>query len=248
MCSHAAYISLLLTVAAPLATAATNTVPFTDDFPIETCRFESTGGNAFFRLTPGLQLYLTNQACHAAGKCDELDELWITVLNSTRQVVLDDDGKKLPVLTRVVEEREMVDGELSEVSRNFFAVCQPNRDVYYFGEQVDIYKNGAVVSHEGAWQAGRNGAEPGIIMPDSAFIVGSRYFQESAPGVALDRAEHVATDLEIQTPAGQFEDCIKVKETSPLEPGSTSIKFYCPQVGLVGDGDLKLTAIYRPRQ
>ena len=90
--------------------------------------------------------------------------------------------------------------------------------------------------------------EPGLIMPDSAFLVGTRYFQEIAPGVALDRAEHVAFDLEIQTPAGAFEDCIKVVETTPLEPGSESIKFYCPQVGLIADGDLVLQAIYDPER
>ena len=49
-------------------------------------------------------------------------------------------------------------------------------------------------------------------------------------------------------PAGAFEDCIKVRETSPLEPGSESIKFYCPGIGLIADGDLVLQAIYDPER
>ncbi len=123
-------------------------------------------------------------------------------------------------------------------------MCSPDRDVYYFGEEVDIYEDGRIVSHDGAWLAGRRGAEPGIIMPDRAFLLGSRYFQELAPGIAEDRAEHVGVDLDIDVPAGSFEECVRINETSPLEPGHVSKKAYCPGVGLVRDGDLELTAIY----
>ena len=235
----------LVTLAAGRAAAAEPT--FTDEFPLEDCEFVAYGGNAFFDLTPGRQLYLSNQECVAARKCDELEEVWITVLPKTRTFVLYDDGKKQSITTRVVEEMEMADGELVEISKNFFATCKPTRDVYYFGEKVDIYEYGEVVSHEGQWLAGRHGAEPGIIMPGSGFIVGSRYYQELAPEVALDRAEHVAFDLEITTPAGHFDDCIKVVETSPLEPGDESIKHYCPHVGMVADGELRLQAVYDPR-
>ena len=86
-----------------------------------------------------------------------------------------------------------------------------------------------------------------MIMPDSAFLLGTRYYQELAPGVALDRAEHVKSDLDVQTPAGAFEDCVKIVETTPLEPGEKSIKLYCPGAGLIADGDLILQAIYDPR-
>jgi hypothetical protein len=241
---HAGALCIVLSQAA----VAGNSEPaFTDEFPLEDCSFAPSGGNAFFDLTVGRQLYLSNQQCVASGKCDELEELWITVLDETREIVLTDDGRKRRIKTRVVEEMETADGELAEISRNFFATCRPSNDVYYFGEDVDIYEDGEIVSHDGQWLAGKQRAEPGIIMPDSGFLLGSRYFQELAPGVALDRAEHVAFDLEIQTPAGQFDDCIQVTETSPLEPGHESIKFYCPQVGLVSDGDLILQAVFDPR-
>ncbi|HEY5807826.1 MAG TPA: hypothetical protein VIT67_07650 [Povalibacter sp.] len=240
--------AVLFAGVAPLVSAQESGPSFTDEFPIEECDFVPRGGNAYFNLTPGRQLYLTNQQCVATGECDELEELWITVLSDTRDIVLRDDGKKRRITTRVVEEMEMADGELVEISRNYFATCRRSRDVYYFGEDVDIYKDGKIVSHDGAWLAGRHRAEPGIIMVDSGFVVGSRYYQEKAPAVALDRAEHVAFDLEISTPAGAFEDCIQVTETSPLEPGHESIKFYCPRVGLVADGDLTLQAVYVPRK
>ena len=82
-------------------------------------------------------------------------------------------------------------------------------------------------------------------MPESAFILGQRYYQELAPGVALDRAEHVEADLEIDFQAGNFDDCIEVTETTPLEPGEESTKVYCPGVGLVLDNDLEATAVER---
>ena len=146
------------------------------------------------------------------------------------------------VTTRVVEEREFEDDDLIEVSRNFMAICGGTNDVVYFGEEVDIYENGKIVSHEGAWQAGRNGAKPGILMPGTV-LLGSRYFQEVAPKVALDRAEHVALGLHVGTPAGAFSNCLEVTETTPLDPGSESTKVYCPDVGLVRDGDLELSEI-----
>jgi hypothetical protein len=65
-----------------------------------------------------------------------------------------------------------------------------------------------------------------------------------APGVALDRAEHVETGLEITVPAGTFDDCIEVTETTPLDPNEESTKVYCRDVGLVIDEDLELTAIF----
>ena len=70
-------------------------------------RFASRGGNAFFKLTPGRQLYLSNQQCVATGKCDELEELWITVLKDTRTIVLTDDGRK----RRIKHARRRRDGD-----------------------------------------------------------------------------------------------------------------------------------------
>jgi hypothetical protein len=242
---------LMLAVSAGAAAAADHKAEFTDEFPIEDCRFSSTGGNPYFILSPGRQLVYDNEACVADGKCDELVRLQITVLQQTRDVVLVDDGVRRTIRTRVVEEREWEDGVLVEVSRNFFAACGtgPLRDVYYLGENVDVYEyvDGEVhVTHPGQWLAGRNGAEPGIIIPGGAFLLGARYYQEIAPGVALDRAEHSALDLEVATEAGNFDDCVEVVETTPLEPGSESVKVYCPGVGLVVDDDAVLRMIVNP--
>ncbi len=233
-------LSLSLTLASGYAVAE----EFTKQFPLASCQFQSWGGNLYFLLIPGRQTYFTNAACVAAGDCDELEELWITMERETRRITIPIGNTTRTVYTRVMEERETADGELAEVSRNFVASCSPSRDVYYFGEEVDNYEDGEIVNHDGAWLAGKRGARPGLLMPEDGFILGQRYFQEVAPEVALDRAEHVATRFSYQVPAGKFDNCIKVEETSPLEPGSKSMKIYCRGVGLVRDDQLELTAIY----
>jgi hypothetical protein len=218
---------------------------FTDDFPVEECSFTPFGGNAFFSLMPGRRTDFDNSACMAAGECEDREDLVITVTRELKKVWIDDGRERRPIWTRVIMEHERENGQIKEISRNYFAMCVPSRDVYYFGEDVDIYADGKVVSHDGAWLAGRYGAKPGIIMPDSAFILGQRYYQELAPGVALDRAEHVGADLEIEVAAGNFDECIEVTETTPLEPDSESTKVYCRGVGLVIDNDLEATALPR---
>jgi hypothetical protein len=70
--------------------------------------------------------------------------------------------------------------------------------------------------------------------------VGQRYYQEIAPGEAMDRAEVVSTTGKKTTPAGAFENCVKTEETSPLEPGTKEYKWYAPGVGLIADGTLPL--------
>jgi hypothetical protein len=211
---------------------------FTSDFRIEECTFSDEGSNAYFSIEPGDRLVLEGE--------DDGEEvkLRITVLERTRLITFDTPrGERLRVRTRVVEEREWADGELVEVSFNFFARCRETGEIFYFGEEVDIYEDGEVVSHDGAWRAGRNGAQPGLIMP-ATYLLGSRYFQEIAPGVALDRAEHTAMGLTLDLPAGTLHDCVEIRETTPLESG-VSIKRYCPEVGLVQDGVLELTGFRR---
>jgi len=198
---------------------------FTDDFFIEGCTFSTTGRNRFFVLEPGFELVLEGE--------EDGEELGVTI------TVLDETMSVGGVETRIVREVETVDGELAEISYNYFAMCVETGSVFYFGEDVDIYEGGVVVSHDGAWRAGEDGARAGIMMPGT-ILVGSRYYQEIAPGVALDRAENVSLDERVRTGAGDFDDCLLVDETTPLEPKSRSVKLYAPGIGLVVDDEVKL--------
>lgn len=207
---------------------------FTADFSLEDCpKLVPTGGNRYFPLTPGLfRRYEGVEKGHFV-------ELEITVLNQTKVIHFEANGQTVTAKTRVVEERHHTDGELVEVSRNFFARCSATGDIFYFGEKVDIYENGEIVSHDGSWKAGQDDAQPGLIMP-SLFLLGARYFQETAPDVALDRAEHLAMGFEFDTPAGVFENCVKIFETSALDPGLEDNKIYAPGVGLIADNSVEL--------
>jgi hypothetical protein len=226
-------LTALLVGLAPGAGAQPDEAEFTTDFRLGECRFASTGQNPYFLLRPGYELEL-------AGESDgEEVVVEITVLAQTKTIRLVLDGRRRDVRARVVEEREYIDGELAEVSRNYYAACSNRGDVVYLGEDVDFYEDGEIVGHEGSWRAGVAGASPGLIMPGT-FLLGSRYYQEVAPEVAEDRAEHVAMGLDVEVEAGDFSDCVEVLETNPLEPGAESEKTYCPRVGLVVDGDLEL--------
>ena len=215
------------------AAAKDNGPAFTTDFQIAQCSFSARGDNPFFILDGG-RLVLEGED-HG-----ELERVEITVTKDLEQIELPGAGT---IFARVVEEREWVDGVLIEVSRNFFATCEETNDVFYFGEEVDIYHADGTVTHDGAWRAGEpdaNGvAEAGIIMP-GRFLLGSRYYQEIAEGMAMDRAENAEMGLDVTTPAGSFHDCVKVVETTPLEPKGVSVKLYCPGVGLVYDSGVEL--------
>lgn len=141
--------------------------------------------------------------------------------------------------TRIVEERETENDQLVEISRNFFAFCNETADIFYFGEETDIYKDGEVVEHEGSWRADENGCRAGIIMP-GRILLGARYYQEYAPGIALDRAENISATEIKETPAGTFSGCLKTLETSGLNPNEKEYKLYAPGIGLIRDEDLVL--------
>lgn len=195
--------------------------PWTAEFFVEKDELVSKGRNPFFILEPGYQAVIEGDG----------EKHVITVLEETKMV----DG----VETRVVEEHESKNGKVIEISRNYYAISKRTNSVYYFGEDVDIYKDGKVTSHDGSWLSGVKGAKFGLMMPGVPLLKG-RYQQETAPGAAMDRAEIVSISETIKTPAGEFKNCLKIEETTPLEPGNKGYKYYAPGVGLVQDGSLKL--------
>ena len=208
--------TIVLILGAPLRAET-----WTTEFQIDKQDLASSGRNPYFILEPGRYLVLRE------GNV----KLTITVLTETKMV----DG----VETRVVEERESRAGKPSEISRNYFAISKRTNDVFYFGEDVDIYKGGKVISHSGAWLSGVNGARFGLFIPGQP-SVNARYYQEVAPGVAMDRVEIISLTYTVRTPAGELKNCLKVKETTPLEAGVTDYKYYAPGIGMVQDGALKL--------
>ena len=206
---------------------------FTQDFRLQDCTFvsdDSGGGNPYFSLEPGYRLVLSGE---------EDDEEIFVVITVTEDTVLVGS-----VETRIVEEREWVDGDLVEVSENYFARCEETNAIYYFGEYVENYEPGEPVNNDGSWLAGENKAKPGLIMPGT-FLLGAKYFQEQAEkDDAVDRGENTAMGLRVKTSAGIFRSCVEVVDTNPAEEicdkEDGDVKIYCPDVGLVMDEEIEV--------
>ena len=111
---------------------------------------------------------------------------------------------------------------------------------FYFGEEVDFYRNGKVVDHHGAWLVGENGARAGLAMSGNP-RVDMKYYQEIAPGVAMDRAEVINLDDNLKTPADTFSKCLTTKEGTALNLFEVEFKTYAPGIGLIQDESLLLT-------
>jgi len=196
------------------------------------CQWDSTGDNLYFPLVPGNQQVLEDKE----DKKNNV-RLTITTKNETQRISLSSNNGGVTIYARVVEERETVNGKLFEVSRNFFAICRQTGTVFYFGEDVEFYNEaGQVISTDGTWRAGVNGAKAGLQMLSGTPPNGARYFQEVAPGVAEDRAEVVSTTGKVQNPLLEsFSNLLITQESSALESG-TSFKYYLQGVGLIQDG------------
>src|SRR5438093_11465116 len=215
-------------IAVGVLAACVKSGDWTSAFVVEPDELVSVGRNPYFILEPGYQLVL-----EGAGA-----QLIITVLNETKKV----DG----VETRVVEERETKNGQLTEVARNYFAISKRTNDVFYFGEDVDMYKDGKVANHDGTWLSGVNGSKFGLMMPGRV-LLHSRYYQEVAPQIAMDRATILSTTETVKTPAREFKNCLKVEETSPLSRFTTEYKYYAPGIGMVSDGGMKLVKVEKKK-
>ncbi len=158
-----------------------------------------------------------------------LEEILVEVLTETREV--------MGVTTRVVRDRVFIDGLLIEDTRDWFAQ-DDDGNVWYFGEAVDNFEyddDGELeeVDHEGAWEAGIDGAQPGIVMLAEP-RVGDSYRQEFLPGEAEDLGAVVAMDVEITLEDGRQFTTLKTRDWNPLEDESgDEFKYYAEGIGLV---------------
>src|ERR1041384_6838138 len=129
----------------------------------------------------------------------------------------------------VMEDRDIKNGELEEVTLDYFAQDDEGT-VYYLGEDVDEYEGGKVKGHSGAWLLGKDTKHPGVIIPAHP-KVGDKFKSENVNKEIHEDHELVAVGAPVSVPAGTYENCVKVKEV--LADGETEFKFYAPGVGVV---------------
>ena len=189
--------------------------------------------NPYFPLIPGTRYVYEGMTE------DGLERIEIEVLSETKDVV--------GVATTAMRDTVYVDGEMIEDTFDWFAQDKDGK-VWYFGERVSNYENGELVDEAGSWEAGVDGALPGIIMyADPAAHIGQTYRQEYYRGEAEDMAEILGLGESVSTPSGTYANCLKTKEWTPLEPGFSEHKYYARGVGMVleviiegGEGRMEL--------
>ena len=137
----------------------------------------------------------------------------------------------LGVTCVVVRVQEWVDGELAEDTFDWYAQ-DSSGNVWYFGEDSKEYEEGEVVSTEGSWQAGVDGATPGMIMKANPQI-GDSYRQEYLLDEAEDMGKVIKLNESISVPYGSFDGLVVILEWSPLEPEVIEHDYYAPGVGSI---------------
>ena len=204
------------------------------DWTIDPASFVSTVDNAYFPLVPGTVLVYE-------GTSDgEREVVTIHVTRETKQI--------LGVTCIVVRDTVKVAGELKEDTFDWYAQ-DLDGNVWYMGEDTKEYENGKVSSTEGSWEAGVNGALPGVIMPAHP-EVGLAYTQEHYAGEAEDKGKIVATGESVTVPFGSYDEVVVTEDWTPLEPAVREHKSYAPGVGVVfeeivkgGEGVLRLVEV-----
>lgn len=182
---------------------------------IDPADFVSVIDNPYFPLQPGTTFVYENP-----GK-DAFDTFIVT--HDTKVI----DGVTCTVIHDIAYE----DGEVVEDTFDYHAQDKSG-NVWYFGEDTKELEDGKVVSTEGSWRAGVDGAQPGIVM-EAHPQVGDTYKQEDAPGVAEDMAKVIGFHATADVPYGVFSDLLDTKEFTPLEPDVIEHKLYALGIGVV---------------
>src|SRR5215213_2605195 len=190
---------------------------------IDPAEFTTKIDNEYFPLKPGTTFV------YQGGT--ERDQMAVT--HHTKKI--------MGVECIVVDDRGYEAGKLIEKTFDWYAQDKKG-NVWYFGENTKEYENGKVVSTKGSWEAGVDGAKPGIIMQADP-KVGQSYRQEYYVGRAEDMAKVVSLNESATVPYGSFHQVLVTKEFTPLEPGYVEHKYYAAGVGQVSGGGLELVDV-----
>ena len=186
---------------------------------LDASRFTTDIDNSYWPMVPGTQW--TYRELDTDGT--ELAVI-VTVTDQTKEIA---NG----ITARVVRDTVMDAGELVEDTFDWYAQDDEG-NVWYLGEDTAEFENGEIVSTEGSFEAGVDGALPGIAVPAHP-VPGMRYRQEYYAGQAEDAGEVLSTAELVEVPYGMFSDALLTRDTNPLEPAVAEFKFYARDVGPV---------------
>jgi hypothetical protein len=190
---------------------------------INPAHFTTTIDNEYLPMKPGTTFIYEGGAEHSE----------MSVTHHTRKV--------MGVECIVVDHKEWEGDQLIEKTYDWFAQDKEG-NVWYFGEDTKEYKNGKVTSTRGSWEAGVDGAKPGIIMQAHP-KVGKSYHQEYYKGEAEDMAKVQSLNESVTVPYGSFDHVLVTREWTPLEPSYDEHKYYARGVGQVYGGGSELVNV-----
>jgi len=184
---------------------------------IDPANFVADIDNTYLPMTPGTTYIYKSESD------GETEDITVVITHDTKVI--------LGVTCIVVRDTATSDGEVTEDTFDWYAQDKDG-NVWYFGEDTKSYEDGEVVSTEGSWEAGVDGAKPGIVMEGNP-QVGDSYRQEYYKDHAEDMSEILEMGVSVTVPYGSFQNCVKTKDWSPLEPDVVEHKTFCPEVGQV---------------
>ena len=173
---------------------------------------------------PYLPLTLGSRWAYEGESDGEVERVEVVVTDERRTVM----GVEVTVVRDTVTD---AGGELVEDTLDWFAQDRDG-NVWYFGEESKDYEDGEVASTEGSWEAGVDGALPGIVMPARP-TVGDAYRQEYYEGEAEDMGEVIRVGERKAVPFGDFDDVVVTRDWNPLEADVVEEKFYARGTGLI---------------
>jgi hypothetical protein len=174
--------------------------------------------NPYWPMAPGARWVYTER--DSEGKEQRVE---VTVTGRTKMV--------MGIEARVVHDVVTENGALVEDTLDWYAQ-DADGNIWYLGEETKEYENGKVKTTAGSWEAGVDGAQPGIAVPAKP-TVGLTYRQEHYAGQAEDAAAVLSVDEWVEVPAGSFEGVLMTKDFTPLHPEILEHKFYARGVGPV---------------
>jgi hypothetical protein len=190
---------------------------------IDPADFVASIDNPYLPLEPGTTLVYEGQSD------GEKETDTIVVTDKTKEI--------LGITCTVVKDVVTVDGVIAEKTLDWFAQDRYG-NVWYFGEISKEYEDGKFAGLEGSWEAGVDGAQPGIVMLGDP-EVGDEYRQEYYAGEAEDFGKVVQLDASVEVPYGSFDNVLITEDWNPLEPKVLENKYYAKGIGVVFEEAVK---------
>jgi hypothetical protein len=233
-------LGVAVAVAASPAAAASTLPQGSEPVQLDPAEFGTRIDNPYFPLVPG------DRRVYRETDGSSTQRVVVSVSKKTKLI---ENG----ITARVVHDRVTEQGEVVEDTFDWYAQ-DAEGNVWYLGEDTVECRNGRIKNHSGSFEAGVDGAQPGVIMPANP-EPGQKYRQEYYAGEAEDKAEVLSVNEQTRVPFGHFRDVLLTKDLVPLEPRVSEYKMYAPGIGMLlaiktsgGEGREELMRIQHGRR